>query len=134
VIAIDISEVALRAALQRARREGFALAAAVMDLSDPWLPHNCFDVILNFRFLERGTFQVYRRALKSGGLLFFETYVKKAPDLPDPDYYLKPGELYTAFEDFEIIYWKEAAVVTGEEVHDRTIARLIARKPSSRSL
>ena len=133
VIALDISEVALRAAMQRARREGFTLAAAVLDLSTPWLPDNYFDVILNFRFLERGTFPVYRSALKPGGLLFFETYVKKASGLPDPDYYLNPGELHAAFRDFDIIYWEEVAVDTGQEEHGRAIARLVARKPQETS-
>lgn len=129
VIALDISEVALRAALERARQEGFSLEAAVMDLSDPWLPSARFDVIVNFRFLERSTFPVYRQALKPGGLLFFETYVKRVPGLQGPDYYLNPGELYSAFRDFEILYWEELAIDTGEEKPKRATARLVARKP-----
>ena len=110
VIALDISEVALRAALERARREGFALEAAVLDLSHPWLPDKSFDVIVNFRFLERGTFPVYRRALKPGGLLFFETYVKRNLGLQDPNYYLDPGELRSAFRGFEILRSEERRV------------------------
>ena len=130
VIALDISENGLRLAMRRAREEGLDLSAAVYDLSSPWLPPNRFDVIVNFRFLERATFPVYRQALKNGGWLFFETFVKTAGDSDRPEYYLNAGELKQAFQDFEILNWKEAKIPGA----DRATAQLVARKPYQVSL
>jgi tellurite methyltransferase len=128
VIALDISEVALHMAVERARVEKLPLEAAVMDLSRPWLPPGYFDVIVNFRFLERATFPVYRQALKQGGLIFFETYLKLDPALPNPEYYLDPGELLSVFQDYEILHWEENQVPAGEHHPPRGTAKLVARK------
>lgn len=129
VIALDISGIALRMAVERARQEKLPFEAAVMDLSDPWLPPAYFDVIVNFRFLERATFTVYRRSLKPGGLLFFESFLKLDPQLPNPEYYLDPGELLSAFQDYETLHWEENRVPAGEHHPPRGTARLVARKP-----
>lgn len=131
VIALDISKIALRMAVARAREEQLPLEAAVMDLSNPWLPPSFFDVIVNFRFLERATFPVYRQALKPGGLIFFETFMKLDPALPNPEYYLDPGELLSVFQDYEILHWEEIKVPAGEHHPPRGTARLVARKPKS---
>ncbi|MEJ2746297.1 MAG: class I SAM-dependent methyltransferase, partial [Anaerolineae bacterium] len=104
VIALDVSEVGLRLARESAQRRGLWLETAVFDLAHPWLPANYFDVIANFRFLERATFPVYRQALKPGGLLFFETFLKTDPQGDYPDHYLNPGELKQAFAGFTVIH------------------------------
>jgi SAM-dependent methyltransferase len=130
VIALDISLVGLRLAVRRARAEGVPLNAAVWDLSSPWLPPARFDVILNFRFLARAAFPCYRRALKPGGLLFFETFLKIGDSLPHPEYYLDPGELREAFAGFELIHYLESKVPENEHHPERGTARLVARKPS----
>lgn len=124
VIALDISETALQLALQRAREQGLHLSAAVVDLASPWLPPGHFDVVVNFRFLERATFDVYRQALKIEGLLFFETFVQTDQDIDRPAYYLNPGELLGAFQDFQIVHWKEFKMPGA----DRSTAQLVARK------
>jgi cyclopropane fatty-acyl-phospholipid synthase-like methyltransferase len=129
VIALDISGIALRMAVERARQEKLPFEAAVMDLSDPWLPPAYFDVIVNFRFLERGTFSVYRASLKPGSLLFFESFLKLDLRLPNPEYYLDPGELLSAFQDYEILHWEESKVPVSEHQPPRGTARLVARKP-----
>lgn len=124
VIALDISETALQLARQRAREQGLRLSAAVVDLASPWLPPERFDVVVNFRFLERATFDVYRQALKSEGLLFFETFVKTEQDFDRPAYFLNPGELLRAFQDFQILHWREFKLPGA----DRATAQLVARK------
>jgi tellurite methyltransferase len=131
VIALDISETALRLAVQRARAHALPLYAAVYDLASPWLPPNHFDVIVNFRFLERATFAIYRNALKPDGLLFFETFVKATVGTFQPDYYLNPGELLAAFQDFEILHWEEEEASQSQAHPARGVARLIARRPST---
>jgi len=129
VIALDISEYALRLAVNRAREQGLCLDAAVYDLSVPWLPPGRFDVILNFHFLDRATLPVYDSALKPGGLLFFESFVK-IENVPDnPVYYFESGELKDYYSSYEIIYYQETQLPPGERHPERGLAQLVARKP-----
>jgi SAM-dependent methyltransferase len=129
VIALDIAEVGLRLARQEAQARSLPLEAAVLDLAHLWLPAGTFDVILNFRFLERSTLPVYHRALKPGGLLFFETFVAAEGSLSHPDYYLQPGELRAACADFVIIHTAHWQTPTGGTHAARTVEQLVARKP-----
>ena len=129
VIALDISLVALRLAKQRAGARSLPLEAVVYNLSNPWLPLNYFDVILNFHFLARAALPIYRQALKPGGLLFFETFQKAEQDLLVPDYYLEPGELLATFQDYEILYWEENILPATDTHPRRAMAQLVVRKP-----
>lgn len=130
VIALDISEVALKLATRRAREERVNLWGAVLDLSNLWLPCDTFDVILNFLFLERATFKVYREALKPGGLIFFETFVNRGRELSHSDYYLEPGELLKAFEGFHILHWDEKQITRSCDGSQKWVAQLVGIKPS----
>jgi SAM-dependent methyltransferase len=129
VFGLDISEYALHLAKKRAKSLNFDLETAVIDLSNPWLPAEYFDVILNFHFLERATFPVYRKALKSGGLIFFDTFSKRHDRNTNPAYYLEPGELIGRFSDFENIHYSEYDLPPNEKHKERSLAKLIARKP-----
>jgi SAM-dependent methyltransferase len=128
VIALDVSEVGLRLAQESAQRMGVRLDTAVLDLTNPWLPPNIFDVIVNFRFLERAIFPIYRQALKPGGLLFFETFVKTASQGDCPDHYLDPGELHAAFADFDIIHHHQRETIGGQSQLLKLTDQLVARK------
>ena len=75
VIGLDVAETALRHAQDRARKEALPVSLAVVDLTNIHLPTARFDLILNFYFLERSLWQAYQKALKPGGLLFFETFL-----------------------------------------------------------
>lgn len=125
VIALDISEYGLRLARARARQRSLLLDTAVLDLAQLWLPPDHFDVILNFHFLERSTFDQYRRALRPGGWLIFETFLRYDEAIENPEYFLKPGELCLAFKDFEIAHWREQDL--GKQM--RVTAQLVAQKP-----
>ena len=130
VIALDISSVGLRLAKERSEQAGLMLDTAVYDLSHPHFPANSFDVILNFRFLERATFPAYRHALKPGGWLIFETFVQTDTAVSPHNYFLKPGELHHAFADFEIIHYAETAVRGSRSHQMKPVAQLVARKPA----
>lgn len=128
VIVLDIAEVGLRLAKERAAACGVWLETAVIDLSSPWLPPNTFDVILNFRFLERAAFPVYKQALKPGGWLLFETFVQTAAESEVPAYFLQPGELAAAFAGFDIIHTAEKPYRGARSGQLKTVAQLVARK------
>lgn len=128
VFALDISEIALHLAKQRMGAIDIPLEAAVVDLSNPWLPEEYFVVIINFHFLERATFPIYRKALIPGGLLFFDTFTQlKGSD--SPEYYLRPGELLDHYRDYEIIHYSEDQLPPSESHPKRGITKLVARKP-----
>lgn len=129
VFALDVSEIALSLAKQRAQSRNLPLQAAVYDLSTPWLPPEYFKVILNFHFLERATISVFRQALTPEGLIFFETFIRIGDMHDKAVYYLEPGELISRFEDYEIIYYSEGTQRPSEAYGERGIAQLIARKP-----
>lgn len=130
VLALDISEVALRAARARFADLGLYLDAAVMDLARPRLPISVFDVIVNFHFLERSTFKAFHRALKPGGVLIFETFVEKRGEVGRPEYFLKPGELSDAFAGLETIHQEECVLLDEDGALIRRTEQLVARKPN----
>lgn len=128
VIGFDVSWVAVRYAKARWP----ALNAAVLDLTQAVLPPDTFDVILNFYYLDRALWPQYRRALKPGGWLVFETMTRDMlrlkPDL-NPSHLLEPGELRAAFEDWDVILEYEGWR-TGQDGHRKAVAQLAARRPA----
>jgi len=132
VVALDVSNAALRIAQAEVRREALPVSFTLMDLADPWLPSNHFDVILNFYYLSRPLMKTYRTSIKPGGLLFFETFLREenfSSDLDgNPEHYLYPLELKEAFKDWQIIHYAETQR-NDRPGRVRNIAQLVAHKP-----
>jgi len=131
VIGIDISEYALRLAMKQVKSLDHAIDFIVADLSHPWLPDEHFDLITNFHFLERGAIPVYRKALRQGGLIMFDTFMVTDKTVDSPNYYLKPGELKNMFKGFEIIHYSEEERQPTQNRGARGTAQIVARKPAS---
>jgi SAM-dependent methyltransferase len=125
VTGIDRSASAVALAAAHARRQGVTINAVQADIVHyPLEPESC-DLIADFYFLERTLFPHIIRALRPGGMLFFETYtVEHTRFRPqcNPDYLLQPNELLTAFLDLLVVFYHERAE------QDRAIASLIAIK------
>jgi tellurite methyltransferase len=126
VVGVDLSEVAVREAKSRWPD----LQVVLVDLPYLGLPPAAFDVIINFYFLDRGLWPIYRRALKPGGVLIVETLTQDMlnirPDI-DPAHLLKPGELRAAFQDWDIVTYREEWI--DQEGWYRAMASLVARRP-----
>lgn len=126
VIGFDISEVAARTAQTRCPN----LQTAVVDLSRCTLPADTFDVIINFYFLDRRLWPLYRRALKPGGVLIVETLTRAMlalrPEI-DPVYLLEPGELRSAFAGWRVITHRETWLDEGG--WRRAVASLVVQRP-----
>jgi hypothetical protein len=127
VVGVDISSVAVGQA--KARLPG--LMAVIADLSYFYIPPHSFDAILNFYFLQRDLWPLYRSALRPGGVLFIETLTQEMlrlqPDT-DPAYLLAPDELRRAFADWEILVYREGWERSrGGRLHP--VASLVARIP-----
>jgi tellurite methyltransferase len=132
VVGVDISSVAV----SQAKEDYPALMAVIADLDCFFIPPDCFDMILNFLYLQRDLWPSMIGGLKLGGLLFLEYLTEDMlnvhPEI-DPIYLLKSGELQHAFInpslgiDLEILYYFEGWT-TSISSHRRAIASLIAHR------
>jgi tellurite methyltransferase len=127
VIGFDVSEVAV----QRAKDRLPTLMAAVIDLNRFNPPTAQVDVVINFYYLQRDLWSLYRRVIRSGGVLIFESLLidtlQVRPDYK-PDYLLQPAELRRAFEDWEVLVYREGWRDTDQESM-RAVASLVVRRP-----
>ena len=126
VVGVDISEVAVCFAKSRFP----SLMAFVADLTHFYIPRCSFNLILNFYYLQRDLWSVYREALLPGGFLVFESLtldmLESNPEI-DPLYLLAPGELKRAFDDLQVLVYREGWILD-DRGRSRAVASLVARK------
>jgi tellurite methyltransferase len=125
VIGLDVSEVAV----QYAKRRWPQLMATVIDLLRFDLPVLSFDVVINFYYLQRDLWPLYRRVIRPGGVLIMETLLQDGSRSDvHPDYFLAPDELRYAFANWNILTYRESN--RGRDPDSaRAVASLAARKP-----
>ncbi len=125
----DISASALEQLSLQAKEKKLNINLEVRDVSAQPPEADTFDVIVVSRFLDRNLFNHIENAIKSGGLIFYQTFVKDKIDESgpkNPDYLLDSNELLNFFKDWKIIcYQEEGNIDTGF----RNQAMLIAQKP-----
>ena len=124
----DISEIAIKKALDLAKENNVKVRAFVADLETYKLPQNTYDVIVCFYYLQRDLVPQMKEALKPGGMIIYETYTienrERGFEGPkNKDYLLKPNELLDLFKDFKIIYYRELVLN-----NKKAVASLIAKK------
>jgi tellurite methyltransferase len=110
VTALDISDVGLGKAAQRAEEAGVLVDFQQVDL-DEYRFTEQFDLIINFNFLLRELIPEEVHSLSPGGLLIIDT-IMESPDLLEshnPAYLLRRGELQKICEGLggEILYSEE---------------------------
>ena len=124
----DISEIAIKKALDLAKENNVKVRAFVADLETYKLPQNTYDVIACFYYLQRDLVPQMKEALKPGGMIIYETYTIENQERgfegpKNKDYLLKPNELLDLFKDFKIIYYRELVLNS-----KKAVASLIAKK------
>ena len=124
----DISEIAVKKALDLAKENNVKIHAFVADLETYKLPKDTYDVIACFYYLQRGLVPQMKEALKPDGMIIYETYTienrERGFEGPkNKDYLLKPNELLDLFKDLKIIYYRELVLN-----NKKAIASLIAKK------
>jgi len=125
VDAVDLSDYAL-SQVQNIE----AITKIEADLDSYNLAFNKYDLIVNINYLNRRFFPQIKEALKSGGLLIFDTFIVAHGDFDNPanpEYLLRKNELLHAFIGLNIIYYEEKDEVNlrGEKIR---VASLVARK------
>ena len=132
VSAWDISSAALKHLDQNANKNNLSIKSECRDVTlNPPLP-NIFDIIIVSRFLERSLIPDIRAAIKSRGLILYQTFIMDKIDNNgpgNPDYLLAENELLSFFNDWKILVYREEGG-TGDIKHGfRNQAMLIAQKP-----
>jgi SAM-dependent methyltransferase len=126
VVGVDISDVAVRIAKVNCG----AIMPLFGDSQSTGFADNTFDAILNFYFLDRGLWDIYKKILKTGGILFFETPSKGTDEgtksFPK-DYLIGKNELLQVFPSWDILY-KNREVITSATHRTKVIEKLILRK------
>jgi 2-polyprenyl-3-methyl-5-hydroxy-6-metoxy-1,4-benzoquinol methylase len=131
VQAWDISSVAIEKLKIQAREKGLEVTAKQVAIQKNVLPENSFDVIVITRFLDRSLSREIIAALKSGGLLFYQTYtLQKITDSPphNPDFLLAENELLSLFSPLKVIFYQEHGLVGYMEYGERNEALFIGQK------
>ena len=125
-LGIDISEAGLEKAIALAKKKNVRIETQVVDLDSHHLKENEYDLILCFYFLDRKLFPEIHKALKPGGLIFYETFNLDHLKYTDfkKEWVLKYNELLQAFSDFRILRYREM------DRDEKGITSLVARKPA----
>lgn len=126
VEALDIAELGLKMTAGR----GPKVRAACVDLDVYDLVPQRYSLILNIRYLNRRLFPQISEALTGGGVLIFETYLKRPGFIPQrpfsDDHLLRVNELLLGFLKLQVVHYHETmTAATGEPY---PLASLVAIK------
>jgi SAM-dependent methyltransferase len=132
VSAWDLSPVAIRRLQASARSQGLHLQAAVRDVLIEPPPADHFDLICVCHFLDRGLLPAIRAALRPGGLLCYQTFVREQVSERGPGdaaYRLATNELLDLAEGLVIRSYREEGRVGDLSQGIRDLALLVAQRP-----
>ena len=127
VDAVDISDYAL----ERVKNSA-TINKIDIDLDKYNLTPNKYDLIVNVNYLNRRLVSQMKDALKSGGVIMFETFIVAHGDFKLPttnlDYLLRKNELLHSFIGLDVIYYEEKidTNLRGERIK---VASIVAKKP-----
>lgn len=130
--AIDIAGAGLRRTQASARVERLPVRLIQADLDHCPLSADHYALVINVRYLNRPLFHWLKRCVRPSGCVLFETFTVDQAAIghpSNPAYLLAPGELRTAFSDFEILAYEEGLFEA--ETGPAYLARLLARRPAA---
>jgi SAM-dependent methyltransferase len=90
-----------------------------------------YDVIVVSYFLQRDLFPAILTALKTGGLLFYQTWSQQSIDTSgpsNPNFRLQQGELLTLCSDLRVVLYREEGDLGDIQQGSRNEAWIIAEK------
>ena len=126
-MAIDRDAAAIEALKEEASRRRLSIRTRVVDLEsgERVLEPDSFDLIVVVHYLHRPLFPSIVRALRSGGVLVYETFTRAqaARGKPtNPAFLLEPGEFLTLVRPLEILASREG------DFEGRFVASVIAMR------
>ena len=128
---VDLKFEAVKEALQIAAREGLRIRGWCADLTACALPSGAFDVVIVTRYLQRDLLPSIRTSVRAGGCVIYETFTVAQRELgigpTSPAHLLRPGELRSAFDGWDVMFYEEVTGVEGGR--PEAVARLVAQRP-----
>ena len=128
VDAFDFSNNVINALKQH---KNTAINPKVWDSETDSLRTDYYDVIVVSYFLQRNLFPNIIKALKTGGLLFYQTWSQQCIDTSgpkNPNFRLQQGELLSLCTGLRIVLYREEGQLGNLEQGNRNEAWLIAEK------
>jgi len=127
----DNSSVAVRKVNEKAKTADLPVLAIQMDILSTPFPKEAYDVIVFTHFLEQQLSTSVIKALKPGGLLFFQSFIRdKVTDCGPSDlrYQLARNELLAMFSDLSLVIYREEGRLGDTQNGFRNEAMLVAQK------
>jgi 2-polyprenyl-3-methyl-5-hydroxy-6-metoxy-1,4-benzoquinol methylase len=127
----DISAVALEKLAQVADTRGLVVNTRQRNVESSPPGKQSFDVLVVSHFLHRPVCKALVDALKPGGLLFYQTFLKDKPagiGPSNPDYLLETGELPNLLNGLETLYYKEFSGADAENAGPIGTACFVGKK------
>ncbi len=132
VVAWDLSPVAIQRLQQLANEKNLPnLKAEVRDVEHNPPSGNQFDVIIVSYFLERSLITSLINALKPGGLIYYQTFIRDAVSAEGPknsSFRLADQELLRLFNKLKIRFYREEGRLGDLSRGTRDVAMLVAEK------
>lgn len=129
VVAIDVSPVALQEGQRHANGKPLTITWQQADLESIALPEESFDVVINFKYLQRSLVPQLKAAVKRGGFFIFETFLIDQQTMghpSNPDYLLRHNELLNFCRDLRVLLYREGKLREGSDPSFR--AGILAQK------
>jgi tellurite methyltransferase len=132
VVAVDFSETAMRALREIADSDNLRIMPVISDLEDglPFRPRS-FDAVINVTFLDRALVPLLKNALRTGGLLLFDTFLIDQAEIGhpcDPRFLLRHYELREHLADMELLRYREGIVTYANDKPAWRAAALARRR------
>ncbi len=129
----DISDVAIQRLNEEAKAQNFSAGfhAQVRDIVKEPMQSNSFDVIVVSHFLDRSLMPAIQDALRSGGLLFYQTFSRLQVNESgprNPDFRLAEGELLALFSPMRLLVYREEGCVGDLSQGFRNEVKMVAQK------
>ncbi len=127
----DVSDQAIALLEQSARELRLRLDTEVRDVIERPPKQDSFDVIVVSHFLERAIFPALCLALRTGGLLYYQTFIREqvsATGPSNPAYRLTENELLSLCMPLHIVYYREEGRIGNTAKGFRDQAMLIGQR------
>ncbi len=124
---IDISRKEVGAALELARTSGVDLKAHIRDLEgNVHFDEASYDVIICFNYLHRTLIPKMKDAVRTGGMIVYETYIVDQTQFGrprNPSHLLERNELLNMFREFRCLRYREGIIE-----NRKALAGIVAEK------
>ena len=131
VDAWDVADVPIAALQEIALKRQLCIQAEVRDVeANPPVPET-FDVIIVSYFLDRDIIPALVQALKPGGLIYYQTFIRQRVSDRGPqraEFRLADQELLQLFSGLQVLFYREEGCVGDVQKGFRDEAMLIGRK------